>query len=163
MTTLYWIVAVVAVQRLVELIHARRNMAHLLARGGVEWGKGHYPLIVALHATWLITVAVAIPADTPLVWPVVALYGVVQIARYWTIATLGSFWTTRVIVIPGEAPVRRGPYRFIRHPNYTVLVCEIALLPLAFGAWEIAGVFSVLNAALLAHRIRIEDAALGRR
>ena len=103
------------------------------------------------------------PADTPRVWPVVALYGVVQIARYWTIATLGSFWTTRVIVVPGEAPVRRGPYRFIRHPNYTVVVCEIALLPLAFGAWEIAGVFSVLNAALLAHRIRIEDAALGRR
>jgi methyltransferase len=88
-----------------------------------------------------------------------AVYGILQVARYWTIASLGRYWTTRVIVVPGAPAVRRGPYRFMRHPNYAVVAGEIAVLPLVFGAWRIALVFSVLNAAILAHRIRVEDAA----
>jgi methyltransferase len=158
-TALYWIVAAVALQRLGEVVYARRNTVKLLARGGVEAGAGHYPLIVGLHGAWLLAILIVVPGDRPVDWAMLAIYGLLQVPRYWTLAALGPYWTTRVIVIAGAPTVRTGPYRFMRHPNYAVVVGEIAVLPLVFGAWPIALVFSVVNAAVLAHRVRIENAA----
>ncbi len=159
MTALYWIVAAVALQRLGEVVHARRNATHLLARGGVEFGAGHYPVIVAMHVAWLIAILITVPADRPVEWTMLARYGVLQVLRYWVIASLGPYWTTRVIVVPGAPTVRCGPYRLMRHPNYAVVAGEIAVLPLIFGEWRIALLFSILNAVVLAHRVRIEGAA----
>ena len=160
MTILYGVVVLVALQRLAELAVARRNTRRLMARGGVEYGARHYPLIVGLHAAWLASLVLLVPGDQPVSWPLIGVYAGLQGIRYWAIRSLGPNWTTRIVVVPGAATVRHGPYRYMRHPNYAVVVCEIALLPLAFGAWEIAVVFSVVNAAMLAHRIRIENAAL---
>lgn len=162
--SIFWaVLALVAAQRLGELWLARRNTARLLARGAVEHGRGHYPLIVALHAGWLAALALLVPPETPPQWPWLALFLVLQAGRVWVIASLGERWTTRVIVPPGEPLVRRGPYRYLRHPNYLIVVLEIAVLPLAFGAWEIALVFSLLNVLVLAWRLRVEGAALGYR
>ena len=162
MTALYWIILAVAAQRLGELVLARRNGKRLLAAGGVETGAGHYPLLVAVHGGWLLSVLLLVPADAPVNWALLALYVALQGVRYWVIRTLGAQWTTRIITVPGRKLVRSGPYRYFRHPNYAVVACEIALLPLVFGAWEIALVFSALNGVLLAHRIRIENAALAK-
>lgn len=160
MTALYWVLAAVALQRLVELAHARRNTSRLMARGGIEHGAGHYPLIVAVHAGWLVTMVLAIPAGATIVWPLLAATIALQPIRYWAIATLGPRWTTRVITLADEPAITGGPYRFLRHPNYAVVAAEIVLLPLAFGAWQIAVGFGMLNCAVLAIRIRTEQAAL---
>ncbi len=160
MSALYTVVALVALQRLAELALSHRNTRRLRAAGGVEVGAGHYPLLVSLHIAWLVALVVTVPADAPLRIPPLALYIAVQGLRYWAIAALGENWTTRIITVPGRTPVRHGPYRYLRHPNYMVVACEIAVLPLAFGAWRIALLFTVLNGAMLAHRIRIENAAL---
>ncbi|MES1200386.1 MAG: isoprenylcysteine carboxylmethyltransferase family protein [Pseudomonadota bacterium] len=154
------IVGLVAVQRLVELVYAERNTRALKARGAVEIGRGHYPLIVALHASWLITVAVAAPADTTIAWGWLTVFVVLQGLRIWVVGTLGPYWTTRIITLPGAPLVRKGPYRFVRHPNYLVVAGEIAVLPLVFGEWRVAIVFTLLNAAVLAWRIHQEDKAL---
>lgn len=162
--SLLWIVIVlVAVQRLAELAYAQRNTRRLLAAGGREIGAGHYPLIVALHALWLLSLAVFVPPAQPVDWGLLAVFLLLQGLRLWIIASLGRFWTTRIITLPGAPLVRRGPYRFLKHPNYLVVAAEIAVLPLAFGAWQIALVFSIANAALLAWRIRCEEAALAPR
>ncbi|MDZ4737498.1 MAG: isoprenylcysteine carboxylmethyltransferase family protein [Rhodospirillaceae bacterium] len=164
MTPLLWLLGFVIVQRLAELAYARRNERRLLATGGVEVGRGHYPLIVALHVAWIAAMTAFIPLDTPLRLPWLVAFIVLQALRLWTIASLGRFWTTRVITLPGAALVRRGPYRFLRHPNYLIVAAEIAVLPLAFGAWHLAAIFTIANAALLWWRVRIENAALdGRR
>jgi methyltransferase len=155
-----WIVLAVALQRLAELAYARANTRRLLAAGGVESGAGHMPLIVAVHAGWLAALFVLVPPTAPISWPLLALFAVLQLARLWVIAALGPRWTVRVIAVPGAPLVRRGPYRLCRHPNYVIVAAEIAVLPLAFGAWAIALVFSALNAAVLTHRIRVEEAAL---
>jgi methyltransferase len=162
MTALHWIVLAVAVQRLGEIVLARRNGKRLLAAGGIESGAGHYPLFFAIHGAWLLSVLVLVPAGGPVHWPLLALYAALQGVRYWVIRSLGGHWTTRIITVPGRPLVRSGPYRYFRHPNYAVVAGEIALLPLVFGAWEIALVFSLLNGLLLAHRIRIENAALAK-
>lgn len=159
MSPLYVVVALVAAQRLVELVWARRNTRRLRARGGIEYGAAHYPLIVVLHAAWLAAMLLFIPANTVPNPAMIALYLLLQPLRYWAIVSLGDYWTTRVIVVPGAAPVRRGPYQFLRHPNYAIVALEIPLLPAAFGAGMIAAAFGVLNIALLAHRIRVEGAA----
>jgi len=150
----------VALQRLAELGYARRNARRLLAAGGVEHGAGHYPLFVALHGAWLAALFVLVPAEAPADWGLLGLYGLLQLGRLWVIASLGGRWTTRVIVVPGAPLVTRGPYRFLRHPNYLVVALEIPVLPLAFGAWQIALGFGLANLALLAHRIRVEERAL---
>jgi len=156
-----WITLVlVAVQRLGELAYAARNTRRLLARGAVEIGRAHYPLFILLHGGWLVAIAALIPAATPPVWPLLALFVLLQAGRIWVVATLGPYWTTRIITLPAVPLVARGPYRFVRHPNYLVVTGEIAVLPLAFGAWQIALAFSVLNALLLAWRIRIENGTL---
>jgi methyltransferase len=158
-SALYIAVAIVALQRLVELAWARHNLKRLLARGGVEHGAGHYPAIVVLHAAWLAALVIFIPADAKPDPAMLALYVLIQPLRYWAILSLGEYWTTRVIVVPGASPVRRGPYLFLRHPNYLVVAIEIPLLPAAFGAWIVAAVFGVLNVALLTRRIGVEAAA----
>ena len=153
------ILGLVTVQRLSELVVARRNTRALLANGGVERGASHYPLMVALHATWLAGLW-WLGWDRPanLAW--VGVYAVLEILRLWVLLSIGRRWTTRIIVVPGETLVRKGPYRFIPHPNYAVVAAEIAVLPLVFGLVEFAVVFSVLNAAMLWLRIRAEGAAL---
>lgn len=160
MTVLYWVLAFVVLQRLAELAWAAHNTRRLLARGGREVGARHYPLFVLLHASWLVAIALTIPADTVRHWPLLGLFALLQLGRIWVIATLGSYWTTRIITLDDAPLVRRGPFRFLRHPNYWVVAGEIAVLPLAFGAWPVAVVWSLLNALLLRHRIRIEDSTL---
>ena len=154
------VVVLVALERLAELWHARRNTRALLAAGGVEVGGGHYPLIVALHAAWLLAILLTVPPEAGVSVPLLAAFAVLQGLRLWVLMSLGRFWTTRVITLPGAPLVRRGPYRYLRHPNYLVVAAEIAVLPLAFGAWGLAAVFSALNAAVLAWRISLEDQAL---
>ena len=162
--TLFWASLIaVTLARLGELLYARHNTRRLLAEGAREHGAGHYPLIVLLHASWLASLAVFVPADAPVVPALLALFLLVQILRVWVLASLGRFWTTRIITLPGAPLVRRGPYRFLRHPNYLVVVLEIALLPLSFGAWQIALIFSLLNGAMLFWRIREENLALAER
>jgi methyltransferase len=164
MTWLWALLGLVVLQRLGELIYAHRNTARLLAQGGREFGARHYPLIVLLHLAWLAAMAALVPAETPPLWPWLALFFLLQASRLWVLASLGPYWTTRIITLANAPLVRHGPYRFLKHPNYLVVALEIAVLPLAFGAWQIALVFSLLNALILAHRIRIEDSALaGRR
>ncbi len=153
------ILALVAAQRLGELVLARHNTARLLAKGGVETGAGHYPLIVGLHAAWLIGLFV-LAWDQPVNWIWMGVFVLLQLARVWVIASLGGRWTTRIITVPGETLVRRGPYRFLSHPNYVVVAFEIAVLPLAFDLMIYAVVFSILNAAVLTIRIRAEGRAL---
>jgi methyltransferase len=156
-----WIVlALVALQRGIELVYASRNTRRLLEAGGTEIGARHYPLFVLLHASWLVAMAVFIPPQSPPNWWLLGLFAVLQALRVWVVRTLGPYWTTRIITVPNAPLVRNGPYRFFRHPNYLVVVGEIAVLPLAFGAVWIALVFSVLNAALLVLRTRIEERAL---
>lgn len=149
----------VTVQRLGELVLARRNTAWLKSQGAVEHAPGHYPLIVAVHAAWLMGLWwLARDNAVHLGW--LALFAVLQAGRVWVLATLGRRWTTRIIVLPGAPLVRRGPFRFISHPNYAVVAGEIAVLPLAFGLPAFAAVFTVLNAIVLAIRIRAESRAL---
>jgi methyltransferase len=154
------ILALVVVQRLVELVYAERNTRALLKRGAIEVGRSHYPFIVALHALWLVAIVVMLPAHATIHWSALALFVVLQVGRVWVIATLGSYWTTRIITLDGAPLVRSGPYRFVRHPNYLIVAGEIAVLPLVFGEISVCLVFSALNAALLFWRIRQEDAAL---
>lgn len=155
------ILGYVTLQRLVELVIARANTRRLLANGGIELNARHYPLIVAVHATWLVSLWLHAPSRTILVLPL-ALFVLVQALRFWTLASIGRRWTTRILVVPGETLVAKGPYRFLRHPNYTVVALEIALLPAVFGLWWHALIFSILNAVVLAIRIPAEAAALRR-
>ena len=160
---IYVILALVAVQRLAEVVYANHNTKALLARGAVEIGRKHYPLIVLLHASWLAAIVVFLPVNATIHWLWFTLFLILQGLRVWVLATLGPYWTTRIISLPDAPLVRKGPYRFIRHPNYTVVAGEIAVLPLAFGEWQVALVFTVLNGLILAWRIRAEDAALSAR
>jgi methyltransferase len=157
-------VALVAIQRLLELRLSRRHERILRARGAVERGREHYPLMVGLHVLWLLSTLVEgllRGPDLPTYWPIpLAFFLLAQLLRYWVIFTLGENWNTRVLVVPGTKLVRRGPYRYLNHPNYVVVAIEIATFPLIFGAWVTALVFSVLNAALLYVRIREENRAL---
>jgi methyltransferase len=163
MTLLWWILVAVALLRLIELFYAARNTRRLLARGAIEVAREQYPWFVALHAAWLLAMFAFIPAATMPNLYLLAIFVVAQAARVWIIASLGPYWTTRVITLPGAPLVRRGPYAFLRHPNYAIVCIELAVLPLAFGAWQIALVFTVANAVLLAWRIRVENAALDTR
>jgi methyltransferase len=159
----YLILALVAVQRLAEVAYAEKNTRALLARGAVEVGRAHYPLIVLLHAAWLVAILYFLPAYVTIHWIWLGLFIVLQGLRVWVLATLGPYWTTRIITLPGAPLVKKGPFRLIRHPNYTVVACEIAVLPLVFGEITVAIVFSILNAIILFWRIKQEDAALAAR
>jgi methyltransferase len=161
------LVLLVGLERLAELVVARRNAAWSLARGGVEMGAGHYPAMVVLHAALLVGAVVEVEvAGRPFVpwlgWPMLAVVVAAQGLRWWCIATLGRQWNTRIIVVPDLPLVRHGPYSRLPHPNYVAVAAEGLALPLVHTAWVTAVLFTVLNAALLRVRIRAEDAALGR-
>ena len=153
------VLAFVTVERGAELVWAQRNTRRLLARGAREASPGHYPLIVGLHAAWLVGLWL-LAWDRPVQLAWLAVFAVLQAGRLWVLATLGERWTTRIIVLPGEALVRGGPYRLIPHPNYAVVAGEILVLPLAFGLTAYGLIFSVLNAVVLWVRIRAEETAL---
>jgi methyltransferase len=155
------ILALVTLQRVGELWLSNRNTRRLLGQGAREHAPGHHPLIVAVHALWLAALwwlAPVRPVDG--FW--LALFVLIELGRLWVLTTLGPRWTTRIIVLPDTPLVERGPYRFINHPNYWVVIGEIAVLPLVFGLWQVALIFSLLNAAILTVRIREENRALGR-
>lgn len=158
-----WLVLAVAVQRVAELAVARRNTAHLIAMGGIEVGRNHYPFIVALHAAWLLAIFTGIsPNAFGNLW-LIGVFLLLQIARIWIIVSLGRYWTTRIISLPQVPLIKRGPYRWLRHPNYAIVALEIALLPLAFGNWLLFIVFSIANAVLMCVRIPLENKALALR
>jgi methyltransferase len=153
------LLAYITVQRIAELWWATRNETRLLAAGGIEYGGSHLPLMKLLHAAWLLGLW-ALAYDHAVQAMFLALFVLVQIARFWILATLGRRWTIRVIAVPGETLVAAGPYRFFRHPNYAIVIGEIAVVPLALGLPLYALVFSLLNALVLAIRIPQENAAL---
>ena len=153
------LLVVVTVQRIYELGLARRNTQRLLAAGAHEIGGSHYPVMVALHATWLATLWI-FGWNRSLVLPFVALYLLLQVGRVWVLRTLGPRWTTRIIVLPGAPRVTAGPYRFFDHPNYVVVALELPCVSLALGLWLHAFVFGVLNLAMLSWRIRVENDGL---
>ena len=159
MTGAELLLVVVTLQRIGELVVARHNMRKLMARGAVEVGSGHYPLIVAGHAAWLLSLWLFGRHQSVNV-AALALYLGLQGLRCWVLWTLGSRWTTRIIVLPGEPLVAAGPYRWMSHPNYAVVAGEIAVLPWALDLPWLAVVFTVLNAAVLAIRLRAENRAL---
>ncbi len=163
MTALYWTLGLVALQRLIELAHARSNTAQLRRLGAVEADAGGYPLYVLLHAGWLTSLLVFVPAATSPVWALIGVFALLQLGRIWVIVSLGPYWTTRIVTLPGAPLVRTGPFRYLRHPNYLLVAAEVALLPLAFGAFAIAAIFSALNLMLIARRIRIEECVLAPR
>lgn len=153
------IISVVAFQRAMEMVLSNHNTRQLLKRGAFEVGARHYPLIIALHAAWLATALIlADPGSVQIPW--LLLYILLQAARAWTLMSLGDRWTTRIMVVPGESPVRHGPYRYLRHPNYLIVACEIAVLPLALGLPWVALIFSVLNGIAMLIRIPVENQAL---
>ncbi len=159
------LVVLVGVERLAELVVSKRNAVWSFERGGTESGRGHYPFMVVLHSGFLVAMLVevwVIRPDVPaaLAWSMVLLVAASQALRWWCIATLGRRWNTRVIIVPGLAPVRSGPYRLVPHPNYVAVVVEGIALPLVHAAWVTALVFTVANAALLAVRLRVENEAL---
>lgn len=159
-------VALVLAQRLVELRLARRNEAWARSRGALEHGRAHYPLFIVLHAGWIAGLTLEALALGPALapgWPwFLGAYLIAQAGRAWAIASLGPYWNTRILVVPGHPLVRSGPYRFLRHPNYLVVAIELAAGPLVFGAWRTALIASLLNAALLLLvRIPAEEHALG--
>ena len=169
MTVLSWplwaqvVLGYVIIQRLAELAYANANTRRLLAEGGREYGAKHYPLFIVLHGGWLISIALF---GEPLTIPNMLLLNIFvasQTFRFWTLARIGRWWTTRIISAPHFPTVKRGPYRFIKHPNYALVVVEIALLPLLLGAPAMALTFSILNAALLWWRIKVENAVLAAR
>ena len=154
-----WLVLFIAAERIVELAIARKNAAELMSEGAVEYGREQYPFIVATHAAWLGGLwLLGREHDVSLI--LLGVFAALQLFRVWIISSLGRRWTTRIIVLHGAPLCMRGPYRFLRHPNYVVVVLEIAVVPLALGLPHFALVFSLLNAALLFWRIRVENAAL---
>jgi methyltransferase len=161
------LIAAVAVERVAELVVSQRNLAWSRSRGGVEFGAGHYPVMVVLHTGLLVGCLVEVAvADRPFLpwlgWPMLAIVIAAQALRWWCITTLGRQWNTRVVIVPGAQRVTGGPYRVTTHPNYVAAVAEGIALPLVHTAWITARVFTVLNAALLATRINTENAALAR-
>lgn len=152
--------AFVVLQRLVELAWASRNTARLRALGAIEVDAAGYRYFAALHVGWLASLALLVPAAVQPNWPLLGLLALLQPARLWVILSLGGYWTTRILTLPGAALIQSGPYRWMRHPNYVIVTAEIALLPLAFGAVAIAATFSVVNLLLITRRIRIENRIL---
>ena len=155
----YLIMALVTLQRLSELVIARRNTRRLLAQGATEFGRGHYPVMVTLHAAWLAALWLSV-GEQPVNLLLLGVFAVLQALRVWVLAVLGPRWTTRIIVLPGAPLVKRGPFRWVSHPNYCVVTAEIAVLPLTFGLIGIAALFTLLNAAMLYVRIGAEARAL---
>ena len=159
MTSAEFILGIVTLQRAGELVVSSYNTSRLVARGAVEVAPRHYKLIVAVHAAWLISVWV-FGRDQLVNIPALLAYLVLQGLRFWVMWTLGSRWTTRILVLPEHPLVSAGPYRYLSHPNYVVVAAEIATLPLMLDLPLLAAIFTIVNAAVLAIRIRAENRAL---
>ncbi|WNG81429.1 isoprenylcysteine carboxyl methyltransferase family protein [Mycobacterium sp. ITM-2016-00316] len=162
----YLFIVLIGLERLVELAVSRRNANWSFARGGREFGQGHYPVMVAMHSALLLScIAEVAFAHRPFIpalgWPMVAVVAASTVVRWWCVATLGKHWNPRLIIVPGAELVRSGPYRWIHHPNYTAVAVEVAALPLVHSAWLTAIVFTIANAAVLRVRISAENLALG--
>ncbi|HEY9263388.1 MAG TPA: isoprenylcysteine carboxyl methyltransferase family protein [Mycobacterium sp.] len=162
----YLFILVIGAERLVELVVSRRNAAWSFAHGGREFGRGHYPVMVGMHAALLVSCIAEVaflhrPFVPVLGWTMVGVVGASTALRWWCVSVLGEHWNPRLIVVPGAPLVRSGPYRWLHHPNYTAVTAEVAALPLVHTAWVTAIVFSVANALVLSVRVRAEDAALG--
>jgi methyltransferase len=153
------ILALVTLQRLSELVIARRNTTRLKEQGAIEHGASHYPVMVLLHTSWLLGLW-TFGWNATIIWPLLAAYIILQGFRFWILASIGKRWSTRILTVPGETLVARGPYKFIRHPNYLLVLLEVPLLPLALGLNGFALLFGVLNIAMLAWRISVEEKAL---
>ena len=163
MTVLHWTLGLVLLQRVVELVFARRNTVQLRRLGAVEADAEGYSFFVLLHAGWLVSLALFVPASSTPVWPLLGLFALLQLCRLWVISSLGRYWTTRIVTLPNAPLVQAGPFRWFRHPNYLLVIAEIAVLPLAFGAVPIAVSFSAVNLILIIRRIWIEESVLAPR
>jgi len=154
----------VAVQRVLELRLAQANLRWALSQGGQEYGRGHYPLFFLLHIGWMLgwlLEGLARQQLSPIWWLWLAVFALAQALRYWAIRSLGRYWNTRIIIVPGAKRIKSGPYRYLRHPNYLAVALELLSLPLIFNAWITALVATLLNALLLlAIRIPAEEKAL---
>ena len=150
--------AYIIFERLIELPIANRNTKRLKAAGGVEHSPGHYPLIVAVHTGWILAM-VWFGHDNPVSYLWLGLYAVLQLLRIYILGTLGRRWTTRIIVVPGETKVSKGPFALVPHPNYLLVIAEILVAPLVLGLWEVAAIFGALNAAILVIRVSAEERA----
>jgi methyltransferase len=156
----YLLVGLIVLQRLIELMIARVNTKRLLANGGVEHGANHYPLIVALHTAWLVSLVVFVPSNSIINQILLFIFIGLQLGRVWVLTSLGRYWTTRVITVPGQPLVKRGPFRLVSHPNYLIVEAELIIVPLIAGAWQLAVVFGITNALVLGWRIHIEEQAI---
>jgi methyltransferase len=164
----YLLIVAIGIERLIELIISKRNAQWAFAQGGKEFGHNHYPVMVTLHIALLLGCVVEVwalhrPFIALLGWPMLALVALSQALRWWCVTTLGRRWNTLVIVVPQAPLVRRGPYRWLHHPNYVAVVAEGVALPLVHTAWLTAACFTLANALLLTVRIRVENEALGYR
>ena len=153
----------VLLQRGLEEIYSARNTSRLLAEGGREAGRDYYPVVAITHLGWIAAIFLLIPAASPIIVPLLVLYLALQVVRYWVIATLGRYWTHRIITLENAPVVRAGPYRYLRHPNYAVTIAETFLLPLVFGDAAVAVIFGCVWSAVLYYKILLEDAALAER
>lgn len=162
-TWVTWVLVYIVVQRLGELVHANRNTKRLLSEGGQEHGADHYHYFIFLHSSWIGIIALLVQPQHIIHPAFFGLFVMTQLLRVWTLASIGRWWTTRIISAPHFDRVKRGPYRFISHPNYLVVVLEIAIVPLMLGLPWVALVFSILNAILLRHRIGVENEVLSER
>jgi methyltransferase len=153
----------VLIQRGAEELYSARNTRALIAAGAHEVGHDHYPVVAASHLAWIASLFFLVPPQAPILWPLIAFYLALQLVRYWVIASLGRYWTHRIISVPGAPVVARGPYRYLRHPNYAVTIVETLVLPLAFGALALGLIMTALWWTVLNYKIKLEDAALDTR
>ena len=149
----------VILQRLSELYIARRNEKWLRSQGAVEYGESHYPYIVALHTLFIISIIVEymLKSNSPIDYTFLVLFIVLLVFKFWTLSSLGKYWNTKIFRVPGTGPVKRGPYKLFKHPNYFVVVCEVAIIPLVFHLYYTAVIFTILNAIMLYVRIKTEN------
>jgi methyltransferase len=157
------VAALILVQRGFEELYSRRNTARLTAAGAYEVGRDYYPVVAVTHLAWVASILLLVRSDSPILWPLAALYIGLQAVRVWTIASLGPFWTHGIINLDGAPTIRRGPYRWMRHPNYAVTIAETFLLPLVFEAWAVALIMTAVWVAVLRYKIILEDKALATR
>ena len=146
-------------QRLSELLIARRNEKWLLSQGAVQYGQSHYPFMIAMHTLFIVSIIVEyyLRGGTQISWIFLGIFLAVLLFKFWALSSLGKYWNTKIYRIPGVYSVKRGPYKFLKHPNYMEVVCEIAIIPLVFHLYYTAIVFTVLNAIMLSVRIRVEN------
>jgi methyltransferase len=146
-------------QRLSELYIARRNEKWLLRQGAIQYGQGHYPFIIALHTLFIVSIIAEylLRGQPPVSWVFLMIFLLVLSFKYWALSSLGKYWNTKIYRVPGVYPVKKGPYKFLKHPNYMEVVCEIAVIPLVFHLYYTAAIFTVLNAVMLTVRIRVEN------